>query len=226
MPADPNKPSSRTLLWLLLGASAGAGGLLYLRRRRIRARQAADSPPANASVPVPTPRPGDILLFHNARGMNKLITWFTGSPFYHAALYAGDGHTVEARTPGVVRQDLRGRENDFVVAPAPESKGAAALAWGGNAGRRRLRQPGCGRHHPGSSVPLSALQLHAPRQILLRRVCCRRLRQSGRAPVPPERSGRRGSRRLCPFCTRRGTAKSALKKLILAMRRRSCRWEC
>ncbi len=36
---------------------------------------------------------------------------------------------MEARTPGVVSQDLRGRENDFVVAPAPEGKGEAALAW-------------------------------------------------------------------------------------------------
>ena len=76
-----------------------------------------------------TPQPGDILLFHNAKGLNKLITGFTRSPFYHAALYAGDGNTVEARTPGVLRQNLRGRENDFVVAPAPEGKGKAALAW-------------------------------------------------------------------------------------------------
>ena len=36
---------------------------------------------------------------------------------------------MEARTPGVVRQDLRGRENDYMVAPAPEGKGEHALAW-------------------------------------------------------------------------------------------------
>ena len=73
--------------------------------------------------------PGDILLFHNARGLNRLIAGFTGSPFYHAALYAGEGNVVEAITSGVVRRDLRGRESDFVVAPAPEGKGEAALAW-------------------------------------------------------------------------------------------------
>ena len=80
-------------------------------------------------LPIPEAQPGDILLFHNARGLNRIITRFTKSPFYHAALYGGAGRTVEARTPGVVRQDLRGRENDFVVAPAPKGKGKAALAW-------------------------------------------------------------------------------------------------
>ena len=127
MSADPKKPSSRTLLFLLLGVCAGAGGLLYVYKRRARASEKSGGSLENTAVP--TPQPGDILLFHNARGMNKLITWFTGSPFYHAALYAGEGRTVEARTPGVVRQDLRGRENDYVVAPAPEGKGRAALAW-------------------------------------------------------------------------------------------------
>ena len=39
--------------------------------------------------------------------MNRLITWFTGSPFYHVALYAGDQHVVEARPQGVVRRDLK-----------------------------------------------------------------------------------------------------------------------
>jgi uncharacterized protein YycO len=126
---DPNKPFPRTALCLLLGVCAGAGSLLYLHKRRARARSLPDGSAAGTSVGVPAPKPGDILLFHNARGLNKLITGFTRSPFYHVGLYAGDGHTVEARTPGVVRQDLRGRENDFVVAPAPEGRGQAALAW-------------------------------------------------------------------------------------------------
>lgn len=127
MSANRQKPSSQTALWLLFGVGAGALGLLYLRKRSIRKSRLPDEAPA--PTPIIPPKPGDILLFHNAKGLNKLITGFTGSPFYHAGLYAGDGHTVEARTPGVVRQDLRGRENDYVVAPAPEGKGKAALAW-------------------------------------------------------------------------------------------------
>ncbi len=129
MPPNTKKRFSQTLFWLFLGIGAGAGGLLYLRKRRALASQLPGNSSAEKPVPVPTPKPGDILLFHNARGLNRLITGFTGSPFYHAALYAGEGRTVEARTPGVVSQDLWGRENDFVVAPAPEGKGEDALAW-------------------------------------------------------------------------------------------------
>jgi len=51
------------------------------------------------------------------------------SPFYHAGLYAGDGHVLEARPQGVSRNDLRGRERSCVVVPAPEGKGAEALTW-------------------------------------------------------------------------------------------------
>jgi uncharacterized protein YycO len=129
LPVDPKKPVSRTAIWLLLGVCAGAGSLLYLRKRRAQAGSLPGGRAARTAVTIPTPEPGDLLLFHNARGFNKLITSFTGSPFYHIGLYAGDGNTVEARTSGVVRQKLRGRENDFVVAPAPEGKGEAALAW-------------------------------------------------------------------------------------------------
>jgi hypothetical protein len=124
---------SRTAVWLLLGSCVGVGSLYYVRQRQLRKRRTgASHSPGNSGVEmpvIPPPEPGDILLFHNARGLNKLITGFTRSPFYHAALYSGGGTTVEARTPGVLRQDLRGRENDFVVVPAPEGKGQAALAW-------------------------------------------------------------------------------------------------
>jgi uncharacterized protein YycO len=129
LPADPRKTVSRAAILVLLGICAGAGSLVYLRRRRATASRLSGSADSTTPVAAPIPKPGDILLFHNARGLNKLITGFTGSPFYHAGLYAGDGRTVEARTAGVVRQDLRGRENDFVVVPAPEGKGIGALAW-------------------------------------------------------------------------------------------------
>jgi uncharacterized protein YycO len=77
-----------------------------------------------------TPQPGDILLFHHvARLRDVLITMVTHSPFYHAALYAGNQHAVEARPQGVICNELWGREHNYVVLPAPEGKGEAALAW-------------------------------------------------------------------------------------------------
>jgi uncharacterized protein YycO len=77
-----------------------------------------------------TPRPGDICLFYNARGLARLITWFTRSRYYHIALYAGDECVVEARPRGVVRRDLRAAgEHDYVIIPAPENGGAKALQW-------------------------------------------------------------------------------------------------
>lgn len=129
MPFHSNKPFARTAFWLLAGVCVGAGSLWYLRKRRAWTGRVPQGSSDKAPLPIPDANPGDILLFHKARGLNKLITGFTRSPFYHAALYAGEGKTVEARTPGVVSQDLRGRENDFVVAPAPAGKGEAALAW-------------------------------------------------------------------------------------------------
>lgn len=115
--------------WLLLGLCAGVGGLLYLNRCKSKIGKPNADLDLDAKSTNTTPEPGDILLFHNAKGLNKLITGFTHSPFYHAGLYAGDGNTVEARTPGVLRQDLQGREADYVVVPAPEGRGKAALAW-------------------------------------------------------------------------------------------------
>ncbi|HZT42089.1 MAG TPA: hypothetical protein VFA07_07860 [Chthonomonadaceae bacterium] len=113
----------------LLALGAGlAAGYVYARERRRqwgrlrRLGLAVDRAPRD-------PQPGDILLFHHARGENRLITLFTRSPFYHAAIYAGEGHAIESRPSGVHCNSLQGRENDFVVVPAPEGKGAEALAW-------------------------------------------------------------------------------------------------
>lgn len=77
------------------------------------------------------PQAGDIVLFHRARKWNRLITWFTKSPYYHAAIYAGDNHVVEARPRGVVCRDLNGPDGDkaFDVVPAPGGKGREALDW-------------------------------------------------------------------------------------------------
>jgi uncharacterized protein YycO len=77
-----------------------------------------------------SPQPGDILLFYRpGRKRDHIIQFFTDSPFYHAALFAGNGRVIEARPVGVLEDDLRGREHNFVVAPAPEGKGEDALEW-------------------------------------------------------------------------------------------------
>ena len=75
--------------------------------------------------------PGDILLFQRARGLNRIITWFSRSRFYHVGLYAGETFVVEARPVGVVRRDLSlpGNDGHFRVIAAPPGKGRAALRW-------------------------------------------------------------------------------------------------
>jgi len=76
------------------------------------------------------PRPGDILLFIRPhRLLDYLIKLFTLSRYYHVGIYAGDGHVVEARPKGIVRNSLRSRAGGYVVVPAPEARGTAALAW-------------------------------------------------------------------------------------------------
>ena len=112
---------------LALGAGITAG-YLYAQRRRHQGRWQRRLSLVAERAPC-DPQPGDILLFHHARGENRFITLFTRSPFYHAAIYAGAGNAIESRPSGVRCNSLQGRENDFVVVPAPEGKGAEALAW-------------------------------------------------------------------------------------------------
>ncbi len=80
---------------------------------------------------IQQPKPGDILLFHRATGLNRVITWFTRSPYYHVAIYAGDSHVVEARPRGVIRRDLRSPEggHHYVVVPTPHPEAEHALHW-------------------------------------------------------------------------------------------------
>lgn len=61
---------------------------------------------------LPLAQPGDILLFNRATGLNRLITWFTDSPFYHVGISLGEGRVVEARPRGVVIRDLMGPDGD------------------------------------------------------------------------------------------------------------------
>lgn len=74
------------------------------------------------------PKPGDILLFTHAKGLSRLIPWFTGSRYYHCGLYEGQGCSLEARPGGVVRRDLsRDPDAVFRVIPMPEEHGQQAL---------------------------------------------------------------------------------------------------
>ena len=125
----------RNRKWLL-GLAGLAGAMVVLMRWRLTPGRRAwlthrrgEGPVAEAWKEI-APQPGDILLFHHvARLRDLLITMVTHSPFYHTALYAGEGRVVEARPQGVIDNDLRGRERNFVVIPAPEGQGEAALAW-------------------------------------------------------------------------------------------------
>ena len=111
-----------------VAAAAGATGFFFALKRRKRGEKILDVVERD-EVKSRKPTPGDILLFHNARGANNLIGWLTGSPFYHVGLYAGDEMVVESRTQGVVHDTLRDRQKDYVALPAPGGSGQKALAW-------------------------------------------------------------------------------------------------
>lgn len=98
------------------------------RQQEVVERERSTSRPGGA------PQPGDILLFFRpARGRDYIIRFMTRSPFYHSAIFADAdapaGHVIEARPQGVIYNSLEGREQSFVIVPAPEEKGAKALAW-------------------------------------------------------------------------------------------------
>jgi uncharacterized protein YycO len=75
--------------------------------------------------------PGDIILFYNPKGLTKVISLMSRSPFYHVAVGAGDSKVVEAIPGGVLCRDVNpdGRKRWFVTIPAPAGTGPRALAW-------------------------------------------------------------------------------------------------
>ena len=75
-------------------------------------------------------KPGDLLLFFDARGTNRLITFVTKSPIYHVAISLGGEHIVEARPNGVQRNALSTRKGGevFTWAPAPGTSDEAERA--------------------------------------------------------------------------------------------------
>jgi hypothetical protein len=124
-----NKSTHQDAIRLLLIASVGATGLLLLWKSRARARQRLDDSYVTPTTFDMHPKPGDLLLFHNAKGLNRMITVFTGSPFYHVALYVSKDRAIEASLKGVGYRNLRGPENSYVVIPSPAGNGRAAVAW-------------------------------------------------------------------------------------------------
>jgi uncharacterized protein YycO len=84
---------------------------------------------------LPFARAGDILLFNRAQGLNRLITWFTHSHFYHVGIALGENRVVEARPRGVVIRDLTGPDGDkrFQIIPAANVGGSEtaerAMNW-------------------------------------------------------------------------------------------------
>ncbi|RYG64071.1 hypothetical protein EON80_19940 [bacterium] len=75
--------------------------------------------------------PGDIVLFHHARGMNRIITMVSGSRYYHVGIYAGGTQVIESRISGVSKRSLMDAKFQlrFRVIPAPGGPevGRAAL---------------------------------------------------------------------------------------------------
>ncbi len=130
MPTNDDKRISPGAVGLILGVCVGVGCFFYLKSRQ--AKLSTNLEIASEEIAIedsPLLNRGDILLFHNAKGINKFITGLTGSPFYHAALYSGGGNVVEAITSGVVKGDLSGREKDYIVVPSPHGKGEEAMLW-------------------------------------------------------------------------------------------------
>ncbi len=130
LPTNDDKRISPGAVGLILGVCVGVGCFFCLKHRQAKCPK--NDEVANDETAIqdsPTLNRGDILLFHNAKGINKFITVLTGSPFYHAALYSGDGTVVEAITSGVVIGDLSGREKDYIVVPSPHDRGEEAMLW-------------------------------------------------------------------------------------------------
>ncbi|PQV65117.1 hypothetical protein B1R32_102124 [Abditibacterium utsteinense] len=73
------------------------------------------------------------MLFHRARGINRIITAFSKSRYYHVGIYAGEFWVVESRPSGVKKRDLRipGSGCYFQQIPAPRGPetGKQALEW-------------------------------------------------------------------------------------------------
>lgn len=127
--ANSGKTGERLPLWARLVISVVGALALVAVSGAIHEATMPDPDAAKDQEPS-APKPGDVLLFYRPRrGRDYFIRWFTRSLFYHAALYAGDDTVIEARPSGVRQNPLADRARDYLVVPAPNGRGDAALAW-------------------------------------------------------------------------------------------------
>jgi uncharacterized protein YycO len=131
---------------------------------------------------------GDLLLFFDAHGTNRLITFVTRSPIYHVAIALGGKHIVEARPKGVERNDLSRRQGGevFTRVPAPGTPEEAAVAtsWA-------LSQVGAAYDTPGAVAMMldrAFIHLHVNKAVGDRYTCgefvALAYRQAGRILFP------------------------------------------
>jgi uncharacterized protein YycO len=75
--------------------------------------------------------PGSIALFYSPRGKDWFISFFTKSPYYHAAIMLDKDELVEAIPSGVVRTPLAKKRNKHfrVIAPPSKEIGLAVVRW-------------------------------------------------------------------------------------------------
>ncbi len=81
----------------------------------------------------PSPKPGDIVLVRRGTGiLDKLVQFFTTSPYFHAAMVLEGGDLIEAAFGGVRRVDgdkYAGRSDTLSPANATDAQRAAATQW-------------------------------------------------------------------------------------------------
>ena len=79
----------------------------------------------------PSMASGDIMLFYHPRGVARLISFFTRSPYYHVAIAENPNELIEAVPRGVVRTSLASKgKARFVIVSSPGKEPAkAALHW-------------------------------------------------------------------------------------------------
>jgi hypothetical protein len=114
----------------------------------------------------------------------------TRSPFYHVALYDGDGYVVDAVPRGVVRRPaLDGTTGTrFVVARAPEGRGEAALAWAKSLIGKRFDVLGMFAVLVTLVVPSLGLRCSSARRFTCSHLVAEAFRQAGIALVPEKES--------------------------------------
>jgi uncharacterized protein YycO len=128
-----NKPV-RVVLSFAVIAGALLAFLHFLDRTDPEVDEPDDEDDREIDPDLPGIRPGDVLLFNRAKGLNRLITWFTKSPYYHVGISMGNNEVVEARPRGVVVRDLTGPDGDkrFEIIPREqfgEETSLRALEW-------------------------------------------------------------------------------------------------